>query len=121
MTFDIGDPLQLGAVVQSAYAKSFGLGESLLERFLKRFPYMRDQEGFPETGGYDPRLVTRLVYNYRNLPEILSLSSNLFYDGEVKSTVKIVTTSSSETCYNTVSVLSSCRRKIVWRLEFCIG
>lgn len=89
MPFGVGDPLQLGAVVQSAYAKSFGLGESLLERFLKRFPYMRDQEGFPETGGYDPRLVTRLVYNYRNLPEILSLSSNLFYDGEVKATVTL--------------------------------
>lgn len=82
-----GDPLQLGAVIQSPYAKSLGLTDSLLERLLNRFPYIRDHQGFPETGGYDSRLVTRLVYNYRSLPEILSLPSNLFYDGEVKPTV----------------------------------
>lgn len=54
---------------------------------LSRFPYVRDSQGFPDTGGYDPRLVTRLVYNYRSLPNVLKLSSDLFYDGQLIATV----------------------------------
>ncbi|XP_015430098.1 PREDICTED: probable RNA helicase armi [Dufourea novaeangliae] len=76
-----GDPLQLGPVVQSKLAKSFGLDESFLVRLLRHFPYQRDPTGF-ETH-YDPRLVTKLVMNYRSLPEILELSSFMFYDSEL--------------------------------------
>lgn len=79
--------MQLGPVLLSSVAAENGLAESYLERMLVRFPYSRDITGFPETGGYDPRLVTRLVYNYRSLPEILSLSSDLFYNSELKPTV----------------------------------
>ncbi|OAD54050.1 putative RNA helicase armi [Eufriesea mexicana] len=80
-----GDPLQLGPVVQSGIAKNFGLNESFLSRLLRQFPYQRDPNGFETC--YDPRLVTKLVLNYRSLPEILELSSSLFYDSELKAQV----------------------------------
>ncbi|XP_011690877.1 PREDICTED: putative helicase Mov10l1 [Wasmannia auropunctata] len=77
-----GDPMQLGPVVQSRLAMYFGLSESFLSRLLHHFPYQRDPEGFKT--GYDPRLVTKLVMNYRSLPEILHLPNMMFYDSELK-------------------------------------
>lgn len=82
-----GDPLQLGPVVQSEVAKNFGLNESFLSRLLRHFPYQKDPNGFETC--YDPRLVTKLVINYRSLPEILELSSSLFYDSELKAQVHL--------------------------------
>ncbi|XP_034251738.1 probable RNA helicase armi [Thrips palmi] len=79
-----GDPLQLGPVVPSSLAADFGLSKSLLARLISRFPYVRDSSGFPDTGGYDPRLVTRLSVNYRSLPDILELPSSLFYDSDLE-------------------------------------
>ncbi|XP_029039267.2 probable RNA helicase armi [Osmia bicornis bicornis] len=76
-----GDPLQLGPVVQSRLATNFGLDQSFLTRLLRHFPYQKDPNGFESQ--YDPRLVTKLVINYRSLPEILELSSSLFYDSEL--------------------------------------
>ncbi|CAK9800689.1 RNA helicase Mov10l1 [Anthophora plagiata] len=76
-----GDPLQLGPVVQSRVAKNFGLDQSFLSRLLRHFPYQKDPNSF-ETQ-YDSRLVTKLVMNYRSLPEILELASSLFYDSEL--------------------------------------
>ncbi|XP_012230039.2 probable RNA helicase armi [Linepithema humile] len=76
-----GDPMQLGPVVQSQLAQYFGLGESFLSRLLHQFPYQRDPEGFKT--GYDPRLVTKLLFNYRSLPEILNLPNSLFYESEL--------------------------------------
>ncbi|XP_044008697.1 probable RNA helicase armi [Aphidius gifuensis] len=76
-----GDPMQLGPVVTSKLADSFGLGESFLVRLLQQFPYQRDNEGF--NNGYDPRLVTKLLMNYRSLPEILELPNALFYDSDL--------------------------------------
>ncbi|KAL1128994.1 hypothetical protein AAG570_013526 [Ranatra chinensis] len=78
-----GDPLQLGPVVTSRLASRCGLQDSLLSRLLSRFPYTRDPIGFPDTSGYDPRLVTKLVNNYRSLPKILKLPSMLFYDNHL--------------------------------------
>ncbi|XP_033328598.2 putative RNA helicase armitage isoform X1 [Megalopta genalis] len=77
-----GDPLQLGPVVQSNIAKYFGLDESFLVRLLRHFPYQKDPNGFQTN--YDPRLVTKLIINYRSLPEIVELSSSMFYDCELK-------------------------------------
>lgn len=85
--FCVGDPLQLGPVILSKIASSFGLEETYLERMLCRFPYIKDLAGFPETGGYDPRLVTKLIYNYRSLPDVLQLCSGIFYNKELKPTV----------------------------------
>ena len=76
-----GDPMQLGPVVISSLSTHYGLAESFLTRLLQHFPYQKDPEGF-ETG-YDPRLVTKLLINYRSLPEILHLPNLLFYDSEL--------------------------------------
>ncbi|CAH1392762.1 unnamed protein product [Nezara viridula] len=78
-----GDPLQLGPVTYSKLAIKCGLQESLLSRLLDRFPYKRDLVGFPKSYGYDPRLVTKLVNNYRSLPSILQLPNMLFYNDDL--------------------------------------
>ncbi|XP_055846551.1 probable RNA helicase armi [Episyrphus balteatus] len=77
-----GDPLQLGPIVVNNFAGDRGLRLSFLERLTSRFPYRKDKLRFPNTG-YDPRLVTKLVYNYRALPSILESYSSLFYDSEL--------------------------------------
>ena len=82
-----GDPLQLGPVIKSRLASQMGLDESFLSRLLQRPLYQRDLQGFLHTGGYNPRLVTRLALNYRSVPEILSLPSSLFYNSSLKSQV----------------------------------
>ncbi|XP_019882442.2 probable RNA helicase armi [Camponotus floridanus] len=81
-----GDPMQLGPVTQSKLAIHFGLSESFLSRLLQQFPYQRDPKGFEESC-YDPRLVTKLIMNYRSLPEILELPNSLFYDSELQSQI----------------------------------
>ncbi|XP_008483309.2 probable RNA helicase armi [Diaphorina citri] len=78
-----GDPLQLGPTVFSKLGQQLELRISLLERLTGRFLYSRDMSRFYATGGYDPRLVTRLVNNYRTMPEILKISSDLFYDASL--------------------------------------
>lgn len=83
-----GDPMQLGPVVLSLLAAHYGLEESLLERLINRFPYARDPEGFPKSCGYDPRLITKLIYNYRSLPDLLKLPSLLFYNDDLIPTVR---------------------------------
>lgn len=60
-----GDPEQLGPVCISKIAERYGLGISFLQRIVKSFPYTRDAVGFPNSGGYDPRFITRLRINYR--------------------------------------------------------
>ncbi|CAH0546496.1 unnamed protein product [Brassicogethes aeneus] len=82
-----GDPVQLGPVISNPFASDNGLGESFLERLLNRFPYVPDFESFPETSGYDPRLVTKLRYNYRSLEPLLNLTSSLFYNNDLLVTV----------------------------------
>ena len=57
--------LQLGPVLQSAFAKQYGLELSFLERLSCNFLYMRDEVRFTDHGCYDPVLVTKLVRNYR--------------------------------------------------------
>lgn len=82
--------MQLGPVVICKLAEQLGLNESYIERLMNRFPYVRDMKGFEETYGYDPKLVTKLVYNYRSLPDILGLYSSLFYNNELIPTVSII-------------------------------
>lgn len=76
-----GDPKQLGPVNQSKHAGFFGLDDSFLMRLLHQFPYQNDKVGF--TSGYDPRLITKLLVNYRSLPDLLSLPNKLFYEAEL--------------------------------------
>ncbi|KAF4081456.1 hypothetical protein AMELA_G00161620 [Ameiurus melas] len=72
-----GDPKQLGPIVKSKLAEAFGLGVSLLERLMATPLYSCTEKG------YNPLLVTKLVYNYRSHEALLELPSRLFYGGEL--------------------------------------
>lgn len=83
-----GDPHQLQAVVINKYCEERGFSVSFLERILTRSPYKKDMLRYPKTSGYDPRLVTKLLYNYRALPSILTVYNDLFYDSELYAKIK---------------------------------
>lgn len=79
-----GDPEQLGPIVRSAEACKFGLNRSLLERVLKSSPlYRRNITRFPNTQGFDPARVVKLVDCYRCHPEILRVPNELLYDNDL--------------------------------------
>lgn len=82
-----GDPKQLGPVVMSMLSKHSGLGQSMLSRFINYPSYQRDLIIFPDYNGYNPKVITHLINNYRSLPEIVKLFSNLFYKTLLKATV----------------------------------
>jgi len=84
-----GDPKQLGPVVMSTLAKNLGLGQSLLARFINYPSYLRDHNLFPEHNGYNPKIITHLIRNYRSLPEIVDNFSKLFYQSLLVTTVSI--------------------------------
>ncbi|KAI8771706.1 helicase Mov10l1, partial [Biomphalaria glabrata] len=79
-----GDPKQLGPIIMSPYAKMYGLELSLLERLMNRDVYQRDEDSAEEHEGFDPNLVTMLIYNYRSHPGILDLPSRLFYYSQLQ-------------------------------------
>lgn len=68
-----GDPKQLGPVVYSRDAMTYGLGKSYLERLFECDYYSHG----------NPSFITKLVGNYRCHPAILHLPSELFYEGEL--------------------------------------
>lgn len=83
-----GDPKQLQPVVKSKIARENGLGQSMLVRFIDEFKmYKRDIQSFPKENGFNPKVITYLVRNYRSLPEIVKVFSSLFYENIVKATV----------------------------------
>jgi len=77
-----GDPQQLGPVLMSNLASTYGLSQSLLERLTLHPLYQRSPQ-FAEFGHYNPKLITKLVRNYRSHPALLALPSKLFYDNEL--------------------------------------
>lgn len=78
-----GDPEQLGPVVHSAVARSFGLGQSFLHRLCGSVLYQA-QRMDDLSWMYEPHLVTQLRRNYRSHPDVLAVPSRLFYhDGLV--------------------------------------
>jgi len=79
-----GDPFQLGPVLQSRVASSYGLEISLLERLINRPLYCRNEDKFSDHGCYDPLLVTKLINNYRSHPAVLKLPSAVFYHDELR-------------------------------------
>jgi len=97
--------MQLGPVVQCKIAGECGLSESFLERLINRFPYVRDVEGFPDTEGFDPRLVTKLLYNYRSLGVILKLFSTVFYNGDLIPTISNTSSRESQLLNSLSSIL----------------
>ncbi|XP_077373490.1 RNA helicase Mov10l1 isoform X3 [Festucalex cinctus] len=72
-----GDPCQLGPIVKSKIASAFGLDLSLLERLMANPLYAKHD------WGYNPKLVTKLIYNYRSHESLITLPSKLFYHGEL--------------------------------------
>lgn len=99
-----GDPQQLGPVIQSKLAARYGLDVSMLERLTRRTVYRKRPPPVPTHGAnggeddeeeviYDPRVLTKLVRNYRSHEMILSLPSELFYDGELRAEADPVTRS----------------------------
>ncbi|XP_064589098.1 helicase MOV-10 [Zonotrichia leucophrys gambelii] len=74
-----GDPKQLGPVLTSPLAIQYGLGTSLLERLMLHNPLYQKS-----SGGYDPRFITKLLWNYRSHEAILRIPNELFYDNELK-------------------------------------
>ncbi|KAK1309746.1 putative RNA helicase SDE3 [Acorus calamus] len=68
-----GDPMQLGPVIYSKEAETYGLGKSYLERLFECDFYRDGDENY----------VTKLLRNYRCHPAILELPSKLFYKGEL--------------------------------------
>ena len=79
-----GDPHQLGPVLVSRTAQLYGLAVSLLERLTKSPLYLQDWSLHPTTGGFHSGLVVKLVANYRSHPDIIAVSNNLFYCGELE-------------------------------------
>ena len=74
--------------IHSDKAKAHGLGLSLMSRLMtparstsgvSLAPHALDLETFPDSHGYDPRLVRMLVKNYRSHPAIIKLPSKMFY------------------------------------------
>lgn len=82
-----GDPMQLGPVVMSSHASDRGFGTSLLVRLMDTPLYRTDKTRFPKTSGYNPRLVTKLRYNYRSVPSILDIYSEMFYESALISRI----------------------------------
>ena len=71
-----GDPKQLGPVIHHGLAKEHGLSTSVLERLMERPIYQKRPE-------YDPRVLTKLVRNFRAHELLLELPNELFYEGDL--------------------------------------
>ncbi len=105
-----GDPNQLGPVNQSQLAKKHGLDTSLLERLMTGCDmYKKDREGNRQERKIftyivflllldvvcnchflfrNPRVITKLLKNFRSHADLLSLPSRLFYDNELQACKK---------------------------------
>ncbi|XP_022226546.2 probable RNA helicase armi [Drosophila obscura] len=82
-----GDPYQLPPIIMSKFGRTCGFELSLLERLLSTPPYVKDMVGYPDSSGFNPLVLTKLLHNYRALPSIMATYSKLFYDDELISMV----------------------------------
>ncbi|XP_078339905.1 putative helicase MOV-10 isoform X1 [Crassostrea virginica] len=79
-----GDPQQLGPILRSPIALEYGLGISLLERYMNQVQvYQRIGKKEDPVDHYDNRIITKLLRNYRSHPAILKYPNDAFYDGEL--------------------------------------
>lgn len=79
-----GDPNQLGPITFSPYASKFGLSTSYLQRVMSMPLYQKNIL----TATFNPVLVTQLIYNYRSVPTLLKIYSDIFYDGSLVPMIK---------------------------------
>ena len=73
-----GDPMQLGPRINSNAAVAHGLQLSLLERLMKMKQYVLTEKGYNHT------FIVKLVNNFRSNVHLLTVSSKLFYENELK-------------------------------------
>jgi superfamily I DNA and/or RNA helicase len=81
-----GDPRQLGPIVRSDAVDEDhgGLAISLLERLLgTHSSYGFDPQAYPDSSGFDPRVITMLRHCYRCHPSILQVPNELFYGSKL--------------------------------------
>lgn len=86
-----GDPHQLGPVLYSRHAAAKGLATPLMERLMRDFSCYAKEGAAPldrsldaaHLDAYNPRLITKLVRNYRSHPSLLQVPSSLFYADEL--------------------------------------
>lgn len=64
------------------------LGTSLIERLMKSNPYQRNAK----TKAFCSRMLTQLLQNFRSHPDIINISNDLFYDGELVPSAPIAKT-----------------------------
>lgn len=76
----LGDHKQLGPVIESDLASKLGLGESLMERLMKKQHYQPNPD-------YNSKYVMRLLDNYRSHPAILQFSNVQFYDSKLRAKI----------------------------------
>ncbi|XP_050414418.2 putative helicase MOV-10 [Patella vulgata] len=79
-----GDQKQLGPILRSPFAIKYGLGMSLLERYMTDcgiYSKILEKDGICR---YNPNVLTKLVKNYRSHRAILHQPNILFYDGELQ-------------------------------------
>lgn len=116
-----GDPNQLGPDVFSTLAKSYGLGQSMLARFIDHALYRKNLRLFPENYGFNPKIITHLKKNYRSLPEIVHNFSELFYDSLLETTVSNNKCVSTQTLWAIFNLnFTYCRNLMMThQKEFC--
>ncbi|KAL1020483.1 hypothetical protein UPYG_G00000620 [Umbra pygmaea] len=76
-----GDPKQLGPILRSPLAITYGMDVSLLERLMKDVSlYQKDEV----RKMFNSRFVTKLLRNYRSHPSIIQVPNELFYEEELQ-------------------------------------
>uniref|UniRef100_H2YF51 DNA2/NAM7 helicase-like C-terminal domain-containing protein n=1 Tax=Ciona savignyi TaxID=51511 RepID=H2YF51_CIOSA len=74
-----GDPKQLGPIVRSSLAKTYGLEKSYIERLITDIDIYQ-----PEGTEYDNWIITKLLENYRSHPDIINIPNECFYESELQ-------------------------------------
>ena len=88
-----GDPHQLGPIIRSQLTLRLGLDKSMIERLTSNesYVYSKNVDLYPDTSGYNPNYIVKLLNCYRCHPDILKIPNELFYDCELQSGTSTIT------------------------------